>query len=175
MKTLDQLFEEKKIENEFQNREAPSYGEENSQEAMLKEIQGIRKRLNDLNFQALQLENRLRNIQKYYYDDMTIIDNEYKTYDGEVFPWNSSNEYTKSKYAEWPLNTQHLRLTTPILQVAIRIEGHKDNVKILNNICRRIMNIDSMAEKLLYRDKTLKNELNNRYGKFIIDTDTNSD
>src|SRR5665213_2900703 len=78
MTDLQQVFEQKKVENEFQNREQPSKheGPVPPYQHLLDELKQLSTKRKSFNFQADQLEERLRKLQKNFYDDMTIVDNE---------------------------------------------------------------------------------------------------
>lgn len=168
MKTLEKIFEEKKIESEFQNREEHT-GDAISApyQPLLDELKLIRQKMKTYAFQGNQLQNRLRSLKKNYYDDMTIIDSNYKAHDGEVFPWNSTEPYTSQQYESWLLLPMPaaLHLEEPVIdEVAIRKAGNEKQIQVLENTCRRIQNLYDMAKTLKYRQLDIKKELNDQYG-----------
>lgn len=168
MTDLHDIFEAKKIENEFQNREVHKDQITAPYQPLVDEMMSLVKRINSFQFQAEQLERRLYFLQKNYYDTMKIIDEDYMAYDGEVFPWRSKEKFTRNKYKFWDVDTKHLNLDLKVQEVAIRREGHEKEIKVLDNICKRIMALDDMYFKAVTRRREIKEKLNAEYGGIFI-------
>lgn len=171
MKDLLQVFEDKKLENEFQNREVHPEGIYPPYQPILDELKIIKTKLKSYVFQANILEDRLRKLQKNYYDDMTIVDNT----PGSVPvspPWKSPVPFTSNQYEWWRIIPGYMVLNNPvIMEVAIRKAGNEKQVKVLDNICRRIQNLDQMAQMLKHRRINLKKELNDDHQYFSPNED----
>ena len=165
MPKLKKLVQQKLLENEFENKPKTRDGVQAPYQPLLDEIEYINKRMKSCNFQGDQLEGKLRYLQKNYYDDMKIIDDDYKPYDGELFPWRSLDPHTANKYVYWDVTTKHMNLTgTAIQDVVIRKDGYKKQIKVLDTICRRLMSLDELFFKLHTRKNQLAKDLRSFYG-----------
>lgn len=166
MKDLHDLFEAKKIENEFQNRENHPEGVTAEYQPILDELKLIKNKMRSYAFQVDQLSDRLRHIQRNYYDDMTIIDISMQAPPSP--PWRSVAPFPRSNYEAWTITPTYIATEKPsIIEVAIRKAGNEKNIKILDNICRRILNLNDMAKTLTHRRRDLKKEMNVTYGQFV--------
>lgn len=158
MPKLKKLVQQKLLENEFENKPKVSDGVQAPYQHLLDELNYIDKKLQSYNFQGDQLEAKLYNLQKNYYDDMTIVDENHKSTTNP--PWKSSNEYTANKYVYWNPTTRHMNLTGPeIHEVAIRKSGNEKQIKVLDSICKRLKTLD----ELFFKAFTRKNELRNNH------------
>lgn len=173
MTDLQSRLQQKLMEDEFRNKE-PEYQRAASiapEQPLFDELQYIKRVMATYDSQAHLLRDRLRKLQKNYYDDMSIVD---ETVDKpfDQMPWNSTTEYTRNKYASWKISSTYLgveELGGAIHQVAIRKNGYDNQIKTLNNICERLNSVNAMAAKLYHRKKELKEELNIKFGKFVND------
>lgn len=167
MKDLHDIFEEKKIENEFENREPTNTSESDVIKTLIAERQKLKNQARSYLFQTEQLEKRLYSLQKNFYDDMKIIEN-HQGHNSEAFPWRSDIAYTRNQYKFWDIaiNTKHIGLD--IQEVSIRRAGHEKEIKVLDNICDRIKVLDEMYFKVTARASKIKKKLNNEYGQFIV-------
>lgn len=164
---LQNTFEAKKIENEFQNREIHKEdGISAPYQHLNDELKVVKNKMRSYVFQGNQLQQHLRKLQKDFYDDMRIIDEKYKRYDGEVFPWRSQDSYTRNQYEYWNITTKHISFTAPeIDEVSIRKAGHDKEIKVLNNICQRIVVLDDLYFQAKLREEDIENELQLQYGQ----------
>ncbi len=161
-KNISRIFNTKLMESEFENQPLTSDGVVAPYQPLVDELAEVNKKMRAYDLQGDRLVEKLRKLQKNYYDDMKIIDENYKGYDGEIFPWRSGAEHMRGKYAFWDVQTTHLNLSGPILeQVAIRKHGagNEKQIKVIDGICQRLMALDEMYHKLYLRRRQIQTEL----------------
>lgn len=175
MTKLKKLVQQKLLENEFENKPKVRDGVQAPYQHLMDELEYINKKMTSCIFQGDQLEEKLRDLQKNYYD-MTIVDEKDPNAGGMFPPWKSSSEYTRNKYMYWNPTTKHLNLSGPeIHEVAIRKEGYEKQIKVLENICKRLHTLDELYLTLKTRRDNIRSELRHKHGKAVwIDPDTNT-
>lgn len=163
MININKLIEQKKIENEFQNKEPTKQSGEGivSHQHLINELAHLNKKRKTFDFQAEQLHLRLRKLQKEYFDDMTIFDLNSTSHDINLAPWKSKSEHTRNKYSAWNITAPYVKVrsTPQITEVAIRREGYEKQIVILHKICRRIQDLNDMAKTVSARQRDIKKEL----------------
>lgn len=176
MDKLSDVFKDKLVEYEFRSPMLDEAGEIlPPYQKQIDELRANTRRMRNLDLQAEHLYARLRRIQKNYCDDMQVIDAfTPKRVDS---PWKSATEFTRNKYVWWDVRSAYLAVAVPhMLEVVIRKEGHEKDIKVLDQICKRIESLDVAASKLNDRNDTIKKELTDVVGVWdVIRNDPNID
>jgi len=166
MPKLKKLVQQKLLENEFENKPKVRDGVQAPYQHLLDEIRYLDKKMKSCHFQVDRLEDRLRDLQKNYYDDMVIVDENHKMM--TTPPWKSSNEYTRNKYVFWDFYIGNMvRQKVCIEEIAIRKEGNEKQIKVLDTTCSRIKALDKLFNKLHTQKNKIKQELNRQYGSAV--------
>jgi hypothetical protein len=177
---LQNAFEAKKIESEFENKDPlEAFGPDGvmppPKEDLIKEYNHQLHRLKACDREYQLLTSRLEKIRYNYVDDMKLryspSTSPIHVSPSKMDPWNASEQRIRDKYKVWRLKTEYLNIPDPFLiEVAVRADHNEKAISVIDRICRRMDELNNWIAKNAYaRARDIKQELSQAHNHEIRD------